>query len=54
MQQDAPHKEKIHDHILLPHVWLPHPGGPSPRIYISQEQDGPVLHPGTGFPFVAS
>jgi hypothetical protein len=35
-----------HDHILLPK-----PGGPEPRIYISQEQGGPVITPGTGFPF---
>jgi hypothetical protein len=25
--------------------------GPGPRIYIPQEQGGPVIHPGTGFPF---
>jgi hypothetical protein len=30
---------------------LPQPGGPGPRIYILQEQDGPVILPGTGFPF---
>jgi hypothetical protein len=30
---------------------LPQPGGPGPRIYISQEQGGPVIPPGTGFPF---
>jgi hypothetical protein len=30
---------------------LPKPGGPGPRIYISQEQGGPVMSPGTGFPF---
>jgi hypothetical protein len=30
---------------------LPQPGGPSPRIYIPQEQGGPVIPPGTGFPF---
>jgi hypothetical protein len=30
---------------------LPKPGGPSPRIYIPQEEDGPVIPPGTGFPF---
>jgi hypothetical protein len=29
---------------------LPQPGGPGPRIYIPQEQGGPVLSPGTGFP----
>jgi hypothetical protein len=26
------------------------PGGPGPRIYIPQEQRGPVIPPGTGFP----
>jgi hypothetical protein len=30
---------------------LPQPGGPGPRIYIPQEQGGPVIPPGTGFPF---
>jgi hypothetical protein len=30
---------------------LPQLGGPGPRIYIPQEQGGPVLTPGTGFPF---
>jgi hypothetical protein len=30
---------------------LPQPGGPGPRIYIPQEQDGPVVPPGTGFHF---
>jgi hypothetical protein len=25
-------------------------GGPGPRIYIPQEQGGPVMSPGTGFP----
>jgi hypothetical protein len=28
------------------------PGGPGPRIYISQEQGDPVIPPGTGFPFL--
>jgi hypothetical protein len=27
------------------------PGGPNPRIYIPQEQGGPVIPPGTWFPF---
>jgi hypothetical protein len=27
------------------------PGGPAPRIYIPQEQGGPVIPPGIGFPF---
>jgi hypothetical protein len=26
-------------------------GGPGPRIYIPQEQGGPLIYPGTGFPF---
>jgi hypothetical protein len=30
---------------------LPQPGGSGPRICISQEQSGPVIPPGTWFPF---
>jgi hypothetical protein len=30
---------------------IPHPGGLGPRIYIPQEWGGPVIPPGTGFPF---
>jgi hypothetical protein len=30
---------------------LPQPGGPGPRIYIPQVLGGPVILPGTGFPF---
>jgi hypothetical protein len=30
---------------------LPKPGGPNPCIYIPQGQGGPVISPGTGFPF---
>jgi hypothetical protein len=30
---------------------LPQPGGPGPRIYIPQEQGGPDISLGTGFPF---
>jgi hypothetical protein len=30
---------------------LLHPGWPGPRIYLAKEQVGPVLSPGTGFPF---
>jgi hypothetical protein len=33
---------------------LPQPQGQGPHIYIPQEQGGPVIPPGTGFPFVAS
>jgi hypothetical protein len=40
------------DHILLSQFFrLPQPGGPGPRIYIPQEQGGPVIPLGTGFPF---
>jgi hypothetical protein len=40
------------NYILLPQfLRLPQPGGSSPRIYIPQEQGGPVILPGTGFPF---
>jgi hypothetical protein len=42
---------RTHDDILLSHLRLPQPGGPGPRIYIPQEQGGPVISPGTGFPF---
>jgi hypothetical protein len=45
---------RTHDHSLLSHLRLPQPGGPGPRIYIPQQQGGPVIPPGTGFPFVAS
>jgi hypothetical protein len=38
-------------YFTLPDSRLPQPGGPGPRIYISQEQGGPVIPPGTGFPF---
>jgi hypothetical protein len=31
---------------------LPQPGGPRPRIYISQEQGDPVIPPGHEFPFI--
>jgi hypothetical protein len=40
------------DHILLsPFLRLPQRRGPGPRIYIPQEQGGPDIPPGTGFPF---
>jgi hypothetical protein len=39
------------DHILLSHLRLPQPGGQGPNIYIPQEQGGPAIPPGTGFPF---
>jgi hypothetical protein len=40
------------DHILLSQFMrLLQSGGPEPCIYIPQELGGPVLPPGTGFPF---
>jgi hypothetical protein len=40
------------DHILLfQFLRLPQPGGPGPRIYIPQQQGGPDIPPGNGFPF---
>jgi hypothetical protein len=39
---------RTHGHILLSHLRLSQPGGPGPRIYIPQEQGGPVIPPGTG------
>jgi hypothetical protein len=41
-------------HILLSLLRLPRPGRPCSRIYMWQEQGGPVIPPGTGFPCVAS
>jgi hypothetical protein len=35
---------ETHDHNLLPQIrYSPQPGGAGPRIYISQEQGGPVI-----------
>jgi hypothetical protein len=34
---------RTHGHVLLYHLRLPQPGGPGPRIYIPQEQGGPVI-----------
>jgi hypothetical protein len=40
------------DRILLSQfLILPQPGGPGTHIYIPQEQGGPDIPPGTGFPF---
>jgi hypothetical protein len=38
-------------HFTLSDSRLPKPGEPGPRIYIPQEQGGPFIPPGTGFPF---
>jgi hypothetical protein len=42
---------RTHDNILLSHLRPHQPGGPGPRIYIPQDQGGPVTPLGTGFPF---
>jgi hypothetical protein len=42
---------RTHNHILLSDLRLSHPEGPGPRIYTPQEHGGPVIPPGTGFPF---
>jgi hypothetical protein len=41
---------RTRNHTLLSHLRLPQPGGPGSHIYISQEQGGPVMPLGTGFP----
>jgi hypothetical protein len=41
------------NHTLLSHLRLPEPAGSGFRIYISQEQGGPVIPPDTGFPFTS-
>jgi hypothetical protein len=38
-------------HFAVTDFRLPQAGGPCPQIYIPQEQGGPVITPGTGFPF---
>jgi hypothetical protein len=43
---------RTHDHILLSQNRdSPKPGGSGPRIYIPQEQGGPVIAPDTGLHF---
>jgi hypothetical protein len=46
----GPKSRRTHDHTLLSHLRLPQPGGPGPRNNIPEEQGGPVIPPGTGFP----
>jgi hypothetical protein len=45
---------RTHGHILVSHLRLPQLGLTGPRIYIPQEQAGPVIPPGTAFRFVCS
>jgi hypothetical protein len=42
---------RTHYHILLYYMRLPQPGRPDPRIYIPQEQGGPVIPPDTVYTF---
>jgi hypothetical protein len=39
---------RTRNHTLLSHLRLPQPGGLGSRIYIPQEQGGPVIPPSTG------
>jgi hypothetical protein len=41
------------NHTLLSHLKLPQCRGPGSHIYIPQEQGGPVIPPGTGFPLLS-
>jgi hypothetical protein len=45
---------RTNDHMLLSHLRLHQPWRSGPRIYIPQQQGGPVIPPATGFSFVAS
>jgi hypothetical protein len=47
----GPKSRRTHNRILLSHLRLSQPGGSGPRICIPQEQGGPVIPSGTGFPF---
>jgi hypothetical protein len=40
------------NHSLLSHLRLSQPGGPGSRIYIPQEQGGPVIPPGSGLAII--
>jgi hypothetical protein len=54
-------RQRSHSQVQVPRDWWPYftvsvsrlsqPGGPGPRIYIPQEQGGPVIPSGTGLPF---
>jgi hypothetical protein len=44
-QWSESHRTRNH---ILSHLRLRQPGGPGSRIYITQEQGGPVIPPGTG------
>jgi hypothetical protein len=48
-----PESSRTRNHTLLPHLRLSQPGGPGSRIYIPQEQSGPVIPSGTVFFFTS-
>jgi hypothetical protein len=49
---DTQQPENYKNHILtVSDSRLPQPGGPGYRVYVPQEQGGPVITSGTGFPF---
>jgi hypothetical protein len=41
---------RTRNHTSLSHLRVPQPGGLGSHIYIPQEEAGPVIPPGTGFP----
>jgi hypothetical protein len=43
-----PESSRTYNHIFLSHLRLPQLEGSGPHIYKSQEQNGPVISPGTG------
>jgi hypothetical protein len=47
----SPSLMRLNDYFTVSDSRLPQPGGPGHRIYIPQEDGGPDMHPGTGFPF---
>jgi hypothetical protein len=44
-------RQRSHSQVRVPDSRPPQTGGPGLHIYIPQEQGGPVIPPGTGFPF---
>jgi hypothetical protein len=47
----VPRDSRPYKYFTVSDLRLPEPGGPSARIYIPQEQGGPIIPPGTGLPF---
>jgi hypothetical protein len=43
---------RTRNNTILSHLRFPQPGVPGSRIYIPQEQGGPVIHPGTGLQYL--